>query len=192
MKSLSRSTLADTPPGELAGSASVSSMASRIRRPKESKMGSKDLGEPAFNTRATETACQSKPSGPRARSSSERRHKESFARVPTALRPSRPIQQWVTHQAEKELTSLLVLRYGSENKIWFKIPIHMFLSPSYRLASGTGCSNWLMILSSRLRPCGILTTVTDARVKVAQPDNIVAATQALAVSSVLYHRARTG
>ena len=32
----------------------------------------------------------------------------------------------------------------------------------------------------------------DARVKVAQPDHIVATTQALAVTAALHHRARTG
>jgi hypothetical protein len=54
-----------------------------------------------------------------------RRHKESFSSVPTALRPSRPLQHWVFHQAEKELTTLPVPRYGSgHRKRWFKNPIH--------------------------------------------------------------------
>jgi len=35
------------------------------------------------------------------------------------------VQQWVFRQAEKELTSLAVLRYGSDHrKRWFKNPIH--------------------------------------------------------------------
>ena len=38
---------------------------------------------------------------PLALSSSERRHKAPLAHLPTALRPSRPAQQWVFHQAEK-------------------------------------------------------------------------------------------
>ena len=40
------------------------------------------------------------------------RHKAPLAHLPTALRPSRPVQQWVFYQAEKELTSLPVVRYG--------------------------------------------------------------------------------
>ena len=32
-----------------------------------------------------------------------RRHKEPFARLPIALRPSRPVQQWVFHRAEKRI-----------------------------------------------------------------------------------------
>jgi len=32
-----------------------------------------------------------------------RRHRESFAHLATALRPTRPVQQWVFHQAEREL-----------------------------------------------------------------------------------------
>ena len=71
------------------------------------------------------TACQRKPTAPLALSSSERRHKGPFAHLPTALRPSRLVQQWVFYQAEKELTSLPVLRYGSgHRKRWFKNPIH--------------------------------------------------------------------
>ncbi len=47
-----------------------------------------------------------------------------FARLPTALRPSRPVQQWVSHQAEKELTSLAVRGYSSgHRKGWFINPI---------------------------------------------------------------------
>jgi hypothetical protein len=34
-------------------------------------------------------------------SSSERHHKEPLAHLPTALRPSGPVQQWIFHQAEK-------------------------------------------------------------------------------------------
>jgi hypothetical protein len=63
--------------------------------------------------------------GPLALSSTERRPKEPFARLPTALRPSRPVKHWVFHQPEKELTPLPVLRYGSgHRKKWFKNPIH--------------------------------------------------------------------
>ena len=74
--------------------------------------------ESIYSKRSEEpkTACQRKPTAPLALSSSERRHKEPFARLPTALRPSRPVQQWVFHQAEKELTSLPVLRYGSGHR----------------------------------------------------------------------------
>ena len=62
------------------------------------------------------TVCQRKPTAPLALSSREQRHKEPFAHLPTALRPSRPVQQWVFHQAEKELTTLPVLRYGSGHR----------------------------------------------------------------------------
>src|SRR5215831_20004606 len=48
----------------------------------------------------------------RALRSTERLHKKPFACLPTALRPSGPVQQRIFHQAEKELTSLTVLRYG--------------------------------------------------------------------------------
>jgi Putative transposase len=43
-------------------------------------------------------------------------HKEPFARHPTALRPSGPVQQWIFHQAEKELTTLPGLRYSSGHR----------------------------------------------------------------------------
>src|SRR5262245_27071651 len=46
------------------------------------------------------TTCQRKPTAPLALNSSERRHKKSFAHLPTALRPSRPAQKWVSHQPE--------------------------------------------------------------------------------------------
>jgi hypothetical protein len=73
----------------------------------------------------SKTACQRKPMAPLARSSTERFPKEPFARLPTALRPSRLVQQWVFYQAEKELTSLPVLRYDSgHRKRWFKNTIH--------------------------------------------------------------------
>jgi hypothetical protein len=76
-------------------------------------------------------AYQRKPTAPLALNSSERRHKAPLARLPTALRPDRPAQQWVFHQAEKQLTPLPVLRYGSGNrKSWFKIPIHLATLPS--------------------------------------------------------------
>jgi Patatin-like phospholipase len=61
-------------------------------------------------------ACQRKPTAPLALSSSERRHKEPLAHLPTALRPSRPGQQWIFHQAEEELTSLPVVRYSSGHR----------------------------------------------------------------------------
>src|SRR5215467_4473428 len=44
------------------------------------------------------------------------RHRESFAHLATALRPSRPVQQWIFHQAEKELTTLPGLRYSSGHR----------------------------------------------------------------------------
>jgi hypothetical protein len=70
------------------------------------------------------TACQRKPTAPLARIPIERRPKEPFAHLPTALWPSRLVQQWVFYQAEQELTSLPVLRYGSgHRKSWFKNPI---------------------------------------------------------------------
>jgi hypothetical protein len=47
-------------------------------------------------------------------SSSEQLDKGGFARLPTALRPSHPVQQWIFHQAE--LTTLPVLRYGLANR----------------------------------------------------------------------------
>ena len=83
--------------------------------------------ESIYSKRSEEqkTTCQRKPTAPLALSSSERLHKEPFAHLPTALRPSRLVQQWVFYQAEKELTSLPVLRYGSgHRKRWFKNPIH--------------------------------------------------------------------
>jgi hypothetical protein len=50
---------------------------------------------------------------PLARIQSERRPKEPFARLPTALQPSRPVKHWVFHQPDKEmnvfsLTNLIV------------------------------------------------------------------------------------
>ena len=39
----------------------------------------------------------------------ERLHKKPFA----VLRPSGPVQQWIFHQAEKELTTLPLVRYSS-------------------------------------------------------------------------------
>jgi hypothetical protein len=53
------------------------------------------------------------------------RRKKSFARFPTALRPSCPVQQSVFHQAERKLTSLPDLRYSSDQKKrWVKDFIH--------------------------------------------------------------------
>ena len=46
------------------------------------------------------TAYQRKQTLALARTQSERRHKEPLAHLPIALRPSRPIQQWVFHQAQ--------------------------------------------------------------------------------------------
>src|SRR5262249_58822744 len=62
------------------------------------------------------TACQRKPTAPLALSSSEQRHKEPLAHLPTALRPSGPVQQWIFHQAEQELTTLPGLRYSSSHR----------------------------------------------------------------------------
>src|SRR5215813_2388334 len=42
----------------------------------------------------------------------ERLHKKPFA----VLRPSGPVQQWIFHQAEKELTTLPGLRYSSGHR----------------------------------------------------------------------------
>jgi hypothetical protein len=76
------------------------------------------------SARQPNTACQCQPMAPLALSSTERRPKEPFARLPIALRPSRPVKHWVFHQPEKELTPLPVLRYGSgHRKRWFKNPI---------------------------------------------------------------------
>src|SRR5439155_21608816 len=46
------------------------------------------------------TACQRKPLAP----------------LPIAPRPTRPAQKWVFQKAEKELTSLAVVRYGSGHR----------------------------------------------------------------------------
>src|SRR5262249_17430177 len=48
--------------------------------------------------------------------SSEQLHKEPFACLPTALRPSGPVQPWIFHQAEQELTTLPGLRYSSGHR----------------------------------------------------------------------------
>jgi len=65
------------------------------------------LADSIYSKRSEEPkpACQRKPTAPLALSSSERRHIEPFGCLPTALRPSRPVQPWVFHQAEKELTA---------------------------------------------------------------------------------------
>src|SRR5262245_5439500 len=60
----------------------------------------------------SKTACQRMPTVLLALSSSEQLDKGGCARLPTALRPSRPVQHRVFHQAEKQLTPLPVLRYG--------------------------------------------------------------------------------
>src|SRR5262245_18645077 len=64
-------------------------------------------------SRSRHPPAQRKPTVPLARSPSKRRPKEPFARLPTALRLSRPVKRWDFRQAEKELTSLPVLRYSS-------------------------------------------------------------------------------
>jgi hypothetical protein len=46
----------------------------------------------------------------------EQLDKGGFARLPTTLRQSRPVQQWIFHQAEKELTTLPGLRYSSGHR----------------------------------------------------------------------------
>ena len=70
---------------------------------------------------------------PLALSSTERRDKGPLARVPTALRPSRPVQHRVFHQAEKQLTPLPVLRYGfAHRKGHLKNPIHRNHRPNPR------------------------------------------------------------
>jgi MFS family permease len=48
----------------------------------------------------SKTACQRKLMAPLARSPSERRDREPFARLPIALWASRPVQQWVFHHAQ--------------------------------------------------------------------------------------------
>src|SRR5262245_65734039 len=82
--------------------------ARRVRRRVES-IYSKRSEEP-------KVACQRKPTTPLALSSTERLHKKPFACLPTALRPSGPVQQWIFHQAEKELTTLSGLRYSSGHR----------------------------------------------------------------------------
>ena len=61
-------------------------------------------------------ACQRKPTALLTLSSTERFHKKPFACLPTALRPSGPVQQWIFHQAEQELTTLPGLRYSSGHR----------------------------------------------------------------------------
>src|SRR5262249_25234819 len=67
-------------------------------------------------TQPQKPACQRKPPELLALSSSEQLHKHPFAPLPAALRPSRPVQRWDFSQAEKELTTLPVLRYGSGHR----------------------------------------------------------------------------
>src|SRR5215471_20393307 len=79
------------------------------------------------------TACQRKPTAPLAQIQSERRDKGPFARILTALRSSRPVQDWVFHQPRKELTTLPVLRYGSgHRKVRLKF---LFISKSHKRAA---------------------------------------------------------
>src|SRR5262245_52453205 len=82
--------------------------ARRVRRRVES-IYSRRSGEP-------KAACQRKPKAPLALSSTERLHKKPFACLPTALRPSGPVQQWIFHQAEQKLTTLPGLRYSSGHR----------------------------------------------------------------------------
>ena len=78
-----------------------------------------------IDLRSPKAACQRKPTAPLALSSTERLHKKPFACLPTALRPSGPVQQWIFHQAEKEFTTLPGLRYSSGHiKGRFQILIH--------------------------------------------------------------------
>jgi hypothetical protein len=73
--------------------------------------------ESIYSRRSEEPkACQRKPPEPLALSSSEQLDKGGFARLPTALRPSGPVQQWIFHQAEQELTTLPGLRYSSGHR----------------------------------------------------------------------------
>src|SRR5215813_8574309 len=71
----------------------------------------------------------------------ERLHKKPFA----VLRPSGPVQQWIFHQTEKELTTLPGLRYSSGRRKgrlkFLSIPIHRDhheTSPPTISASGRG------------------------------------------------------
>src|SRR5262244_3894512 len=59
---------------------------------------------------------EERSTAPLALSSTERLHKKPFACLPTALRPSGPVQQWIFHQAEQELTTLPGLRYSSGHR----------------------------------------------------------------------------
>jgi hypothetical protein len=74
--------------------------------------------ESIYSRRSEEpkAACQRKPTASLALSSTERLHKKPFACLPTALRPSGPVQQWIFHQAEQELTILPGLRYSSGHR----------------------------------------------------------------------------
>src|SRR5215467_536503 len=74
--------------------------------------------ESIYSRRSEEpkAACQRKSTAPLALSSTERLHKKPFACLPTALRPSGPVQQWIFHQAEQELTTLPGLRYSSGHR----------------------------------------------------------------------------
>src|SRR5262249_57422430 len=73
--------------------------------------------ESIYSRRSEEPkACQRKPTAPLALSSTERLHKKPFACLPTALRSSGPVQQWIFHQAEQELTTLPGLRYSSSHR----------------------------------------------------------------------------
>jgi hypothetical protein len=86
----------------------LSAAARRVRRRVES-IYSRRSEEP-------KAACQRKPTAPLVLSSSEQLDKGSFTRLPTALRPSRPVQHRVFHQAEKQLTTLPGLLYSSGHR----------------------------------------------------------------------------
>jgi hypothetical protein len=61
--------------------------------------------ESIYSRRSEEpkASCQRKPTAPLALSSTERLHKKPFACLPTALRPSGPVQQRIFHQAQKTI-----------------------------------------------------------------------------------------
>src|SRR5262245_21250015 len=73
-----------------------------VRRPSRNRPV-RQLVESIYSKRSeqSKTACQRKPTARLALSSSERRPKAPLAHLPTALRPSRPAQPWLFHQAEK-------------------------------------------------------------------------------------------
>src|SRR5215510_7465980 len=87
-------------------------------------------------------ACQRKPTGPLALSSTERPHKKPFACLPTALRPSGPVQQRIFHQGEKELTSLAARRYNSGHRKG-RLKIRILDGPGSRLPLRRACPPYI-------------------------------------------------